>query len=40
MVNLWERSIPVYDIGMKELESIFTEYDRVIGNNELKIIIL
>lgn len=28
MDNLWERSIPFYNIGIKEITAIFTEYDK------------
>lgn len=30
MDNLWERSIPFYNIGIKEIAVIFTEYDKYI----------
>lgn len=28
MDNLWERSIPFYNLGIKEMSSIFNEYDK------------
>lgn len=28
MDNIWERSIPLYNIGFKEIVDVFTEYDR------------
>lgn len=28
MDNVWERSIPLYNIGFKEMVDVFTEYDR------------
>jgi len=28
MDNLWERSIPFYNMGIKEIAGIFTEYDK------------
>lgn len=28
MDNLWERSIPFYNMGIKEITAIFTEYDK------------
>ena len=30
MDNLWERSIPFFELGLKEAETVFTEYDKYI----------